>query len=102
CQCVYEDWLTEAVMKGRVSAPGYMDDDYIRSLYTWAEWTGPSQGQLNPVQEVNAAILKAQHGLSTWQRETSELTGGDFDLNMKQKKREESLMTEGTNVQDKG
>ena len=97
CQPVYEEWFTEAVMRGEIYAPGY-DDDYRRRLYTWAEWTGPAQGQLNPVQEVNASVLKVKNGFSTYQRETSELTGGDYDLNMKALKREESLR----NVPDKG
>ena len=92
CQPVYEEWLSEAVMKGRIQAPGYYDDDYTRKLYAWSTWTGPAQGQLDPVKEVNASILKVQHGFSTYQRETGELTGEDFDLNMKALKRERSLI----------
>jgi len=91
CQPVYESWLRESVSKGYVKASGYEEDDYARSLYTWCEWTGPSQGQLDPVKEVNAAILRVKNGFSTCQRETSELTGGDYDLNMKQQKREAEL-----------
>ncbi len=91
CQPVYEFWLRESVSKGFVKASGYEEDDYARSLYTWCEWTGPSQGQLDPVKEVNAAILRVKNGFSTCQRETSELTGGDYDLNMKQQKREAEL-----------
>lgn len=91
CQAIYEEWLAEAVMLGRISAPGFEEDDYIRSLYAWSEWSGPTQGQLNPVQEVEASILKVEHGFSTHQRETSELTGGDYDLNMKQLAREKEL-----------
>ncbi len=90
CQPVYEEFLSEAVVNGYVYAPGYFDDDYTRSLYTWCEWVGPSQGQLDPVKEVNAAIMRVKNGFSTYQRETSELTGGDYDLNMKQLKREEA------------
>lgn len=91
CQAVYEEWLTEAVMLGRVNAPGYFEDDYRRSLYAWSEWTGPAQGQLNPVQEVEASILKVEHGFSTHQRETSELCGGDYDLNVRQLEREQGM-----------
>ena len=92
CQPIYEEWLSEAVMKGRIQAPGNYDDDYTRKLYAWSTWTGPAQGQLDPVKEVNASILKVQHGFSTYQRETGELTGEDFDLNMKALKRERSLI----------
>ena len=90
CQPVYEMWLAEAV-EGYVNAPGFFEDDYTQSLYAWAEWTGPSQGQLDPVKEVNASILRVKNGFSTYQRETSELTGGDYDLNMKQLQREANL-----------
>ncbi len=91
CQPIYEEWLMEAITKGRIKASGY-HDEFTRKLYAWASWTGPSQGQLDPVKEVNASILKVQHGFSTYQRETSELTGEDFDLNMKALKRERSLI----------
>lgn len=88
CQPVYEAWLNEAVKLGRIDAPGFGIDDYHAKLYTWAEWTGPSQGQLNPVQEVQASILKVENGFSTYQRETAELTGGDYELNSQQLERE--------------
>lgn len=91
CQPVYESWLDEAVSKGRVPAQGYFSDGYRRSLYSWAEWTGPAQGQLNPVQEVEASILKVEHGFSTRQKETAELSGGDYDLNVRQLEREKGL-----------
>lgn len=95
CQPIYEEWLNEAVIKSRVIAPGYFDDidDYRRKLYAWSTWTGPAQGQLDPVKEVNASILKVQHGFSTYQRETAELTGEDYDLNMKALRRERGLMS---------
>lgn len=92
CQPVYEEWLTEAVLLGRVDAPQYFLDDYHAKLYSWAEWVGPSQGQLNPVQEVQASILKVQNGFSTYQRETGELTGGDYELNALQLAREKGML----------
>ena len=80
CQPVYEAWLEEAVRSGRIDAPLWDKDAYTRSLYSWCEWVGPSQGQLNPVQEVQAAVMKIENNLSTYQRETGELTGEDWDL----------------------
>lgn len=91
CQPIYEEWLTEAVLQGRVRAPRYFGDDVVRKAYAWAEWVGPSQGQLNPVQEVQASILKVENGFSTYQRETGELTGEDWDLVVKQRKREDAI-----------
>ena len=50
CQPVYEEWFAEAVAKGRIPAPGFFSDPLIRKAYTGAEWNGPAQGLLNPVQ----------------------------------------------------
>mgnify|MGYP002625172701 CR=1 FL=1 len=94
CQPIYEEWLQEAVLKGRVKAPGFFDDPMIRYAYSWADWTGPSQGQLDPVKEVKAAILRVENGFSTRQRETAELTGGDWELNHRQRVKEEKLRRE--------
>ena len=99
CQPIYEEWLEEAILKGRVNAPGYFEDPVKRYAYTWADWTGPSQGQLNPVQEVQAAALRVENGFSTRQKETAELTGTDFELNHRQRVKEELLRKELINAQ---
>ena len=89
---MYNEFLFEANLKGRIICPGYFDDDYKQYLYSWCEWTGPAQGQLDPVKEVNAAILRVQNGFSTGQNETMELTGSDFESNAKQIRRENKLL----------
>lgn len=91
-QPVYEEWLAEAVARGRVKAPGFFNNPVIRKAWCGAEWNGPSPGQLDPVREVNAAILKVDNGLSTREKETMELNGGDFDRNIEQLSRENKLM----------
>ena len=82
CRPVYEAFLNEAVSLGRIDAPLYYEDDFHAKLYSWAEWVGPSQGQLDPTKEVEAAVMKITNNLSTYQRETGELTGEDWDLVM--------------------
>lgn len=84
CQPIYEEWFAEAVIKGRIDAPGIFDDPLMFKAYTKAEWHGPSQGQLDPVKEVNAAILRADKGFSTHQREAAELTGSEYESNVRQ------------------
>lgn len=96
CQPVYEEWLCEAVAKGRIAAPGFFSDPVIKDAYCSAEWHGPSAGQLDPVKEVQAAELRVQGGYSTREKEATELTGTDFYKNMKQRKREENLLQEVT------
>jgi lambda family phage portal protein len=94
CQPIYEEWLSEAVAKGRIYAPGFFNDPIIKDAYCSAEWNGPAAGQLDPKKEVEAAELRVQGGFSTRERETTELTGTDFYKNIKQRKREEELMQE--------
>ncbi|MCH5195935.1 MAG: phage portal protein [Oscillospiraceae bacterium] len=94
CQPVYEEWLAEAVAKGRIKAPGFFSDLAIRKAYCGAEWNGPAQGLLNPVQEVQAAEYRVNNGFSTRAREAREMNGSDFYKNARQRKREEALMKE--------
>ena len=47
---------------------------------------------VDPVKEVTAAEKRIQVGLSTRQRETVELTGGDFEANVAQLARETEIM----------
>lgn len=94
CQPIYEQWLSEAVAKGRVNLPGYFGDIRIQKAYTSAEWIGPAQGLLNPVQEVNAAKTRVECGFSTRDRETMEMTGGNFYQNVSELKYEGKLMKE--------
>ncbi|WP_231506434.1 phage portal protein [Paenibacillus sp. UNC451MF] len=91
CQPIYEEWFTEAVAKGRIPAPGFFDDPLIRKAYTKAEWHGPSAGQLDPLKEATAAKLRVEEGFSTRERETAELTGGDFEMNHRQRVLEENM-----------
>lgn len=81
CQPIYEEWLSEAVAKGRVRAPGFFNDPLVKKAYCKAEWNGPTQGQLDPKKEVEAAELRVQGGYSTRTKETIELTGGDYWAN---------------------
>lgn len=94
CQPVFEEWLAEAVAKGRISAPGFFADPIKRKAYCGAEWNGPAQGLLNPVQEVTAAEKRVNNGFSTRDREAMEMNGTDFFRNATQLKREEELMKE--------
>jgi lambda family phage portal protein len=94
CQPVYEEWLAEAVAKGRVQAPGFFDDPAIKKAWCQADWSGDTQGQLDPLKEASAAKLRVEEGFSTREREAAELTGMSFDVIAAQRGREEKLMTE--------
>ena len=78
CQPIFDEWLGEAVAKGRISAPGFFADAGIRKAYSSAEWNGPAQLSLDPTKEVTAAKMRVENGFSTRDREAQELAGGDF------------------------
>lgn len=88
CQPVYEVWLYEAIARGRISAPGFFTDPLIHDAYLGANWIGPSQGQLDPVKEVNAEIKAISEGLTTREQATIRLNGGQWDSNVDQLARE--------------
>lgn len=94
CQPIYEEWLAEAVAKGRISAPGFFSDPVRHKAFCGAEWNGPARGMLNPVQEVSAATQRIQQGFSTRSAETAEITGMDFYSNIEQLKQEEEKLKE--------
>lgn len=89
CQPVYETWLEEAVARGYINAPGFFSDPLLRAAWCSAEWHGPTQGQLDPRAEVEAAATRVKEGFSTRTAETRELTGGDFWSNHRLRAREE-------------
>lgn len=94
CQPVYEMWLMEAIAKGRIRAPGFFLDPSIREAWCKCAWNGPSQGMLDPLKEVNAATKRVRLGISTREIETMEMSGGSFDDNAEQLKRESEKMGE--------
>ena len=94
CTPVYELWLSEAVARGRISAPGFFTDPAIRAAYLGAEWIGPSQGQLDPVKEITAEILAIGEGITTRDQATIRLNGGQWDANAAQLVRENEKLRE--------
>lgn len=85
CQPIYEAWFAEAVARGRIHAPGFFADPAVQKAYTECKWNGPSRTALNPSQEVEAAMKRVESGFSTAQEETAQLTGGDWNRNIRQR-----------------
>lgn len=82
CRPVYEIWLSEAVARGRISAPGFFSDPRIRRAYIGSEWIGPSQGMLDPTKEIEAEAKAIEHGFSTHEQSTIRLNGGSWQDNI--------------------
>lgn len=94
CQPIYEEWLMDMVLRGEIVAPGFLDDITVRRAYCGAEWVGPTPGQLDPVKETDAALMRVEGGLSTLAEETAQLSGGDWERKIRQRAKEEKLKKE--------
>jgi lambda family phage portal protein len=92
CQPVYEEWLTEAVLNGRVKAPGFLDNTAIRRAYSMAEFIGPAPGQIDPVKETQAAQERVDLTISTLSEETAQIVGGDWSRKVRQRAKEQRIM----------
>lgn len=90
---VHEVWMYEAVATGRLIAPGFFADPLIRAAYLGSEWIGPAKGQIQELQEVNAAAARVEKGFSTLQNETVQLTGGNWEQNHAQQVKEHKKRT---------
>jgi lambda family phage portal protein len=88
CQPVYETWMAEAVAIGRVRAPGFFRDPLLRWAYTRSNWSGDSQGSINPAQEVKAYLDAIEGNLLSRERAEWELFGTDFNETYDTKKAE--------------
>ena len=96
CRPIYEVWMSEAVARGRIYAPGFFTNPAIRAAYLGSEWLGPSQGQLDPVKEITAEILACSEGFSTHEQSTIRLNGGQWDSNVEQLQRENEKLGGGS------
>jgi lambda family phage portal protein len=93
-QPVYEEWLAEAVIRGRVSAPGFFSDPLIRQAWSGSFWGGPGMGQLDPLKETKAATERINNNLSNYETETQDINGGDWDGAIDRKAREQNKLRE--------
>ena len=59
---IYEAVLTEAILLGHLSVLGFLEGPMLRKAYCGASWNGSEQGQLNPVIETIAAVMKVGRG----------------------------------------
>lgn len=92
CRPIYEIWLYEAVARGRISAPGFFSDVRTRMAWMGSEWVGPSQGQLDPVKEIQAEKMACEEGFSTREQSTIRLNGGSYENNAEQLRAENEML----------
>jgi lambda family phage portal protein len=88
CQPVYEWFLYEAVSRGIVKAPGFLDDPVRRAAWSGSDWIGRAPIVLDAVKDANAAEKWIDLGVKTVESVTTETTGGNWKRNQEQRGRE--------------
>lgn len=88
CQPVFELWLADEVMEGRISAPGFFADEVVRAAWCAAAWVGDGPGSIDPVKDVTAAEKRVALGISTKQDESVAYDGRDWQPKHEQRVRE--------------
>lgn len=83
CTPHYEAWLYEQMAKGKYDMPGFWDYPELRDLWCEVRHRGDGKISLNPQQEAKAFEIYEAHGWKTGAEITAELSGGDFDSNVR-------------------
>lgn len=96
CAPVYEWVVTEAVLRGMLVAPGFMDNPFIRAAYLGAEWIGPSRISLDPLKEARADAALVDLKVKTRAEVCVATTGVDLETKIPQIRKEERLFPSAT------
>lgn len=91
---IYLLWLEEAVAKGEIPLPPGAPNFWQgmnREAYGQCDWVGASRGQIDELKETQAAVLRINAGLSTYEEECARL-GRDFRDVFTQRSREKKSM----------
>lgn len=92
CQPVYEAIITEAVIRGRLQAPGFLADPMIRKAWLGSCWIGDAPSQLDPLKEINAAAKRVELTISTLDEESRRLTGTAWEDKLPQVLKERAIL----------
>lgn len=93
---IYHLWFEEEINAGTLPLPpGFTVDTFYsdpvkREALLNCEWIGASRGQIDELKETQAAIMRINSGLSTWEAEAAAL-GKDYRKLFKQQSRERRM-----------
>ena len=79
CQPVFVRWMDDEVAMGRINAPGYFDDPYIKAAYLNVEWIGIPREELDPQKKAAADLIEVQLGTKSRDAAIRENSDKDFD-----------------------
>lgn len=95
CQPVYEAFLTEAVSRQLVAAPGFLRNVAVARAWSGAAWIGPSPGQIDPLKEAQANELLNKMRVKPLAEITAETSGGDWERKYPQLVKERRMLADG-------
>lgn len=93
---IYRLWLEEVINANqleclkRANVPSFYEG-LNAEAYCACDWVGAGQGQIDPLKETQAAVLKIKNGLSTKEQEIARISGGDYRRVARQIQREREL-----------
>jgi lambda family phage portal protein len=90
----YEWMLGEAVARGLIAAPGFFDDPIVKAAWCETQWTGPTMGQLNPTDEMNALQTAIDMRIRSRQEIAVEQYGTDWNRTVDQLAEERAIMVD--------
>ncbi len=91
CQPFYEWVIEEAVLTGRLQAPGFFADPAIRAAWLKTDWYGQTKISLDPKKDAEADTADLANRTKTRQQIIQERTGGDVESKFEQLGVEEQL-----------
>jgi lambda family phage portal protein len=92
-QVVYYEWLADAILDGRIQAPGFFDSPEMAQAWAGTYWSGMGQGLLRPVEETEAALMRIEGNISTNEEEYAAIHDtGDWEAALSRKASENELI----------
>lgn len=85
---VYREWFKFKVAIGEYDLKGFVKNSKMRESWMGVKWQGEGPGQIEPVRETNAAIMKIKNNLSDYEQETAKMGEDDWETIMKRKHRQ--------------
>ena len=98
CQNIYTGFITQAVLSGQISAPGFIsayskpEKWRLTSAWTDCTWTGLNRPSVDRSKEASASQTLLDNGLTTFDDEARRHSGKSFVQVMQTQKRERELM----------
>lgn len=91
CQPIYNAAIEEDVLRGRLAAPGFLQDRETERAWLGCRWIGPGKIALQPMQEVQADKMSVDEGFETRSEVTARRTGEDWESKHPQSVKEQKM-----------